>query len=104
MRGSKFRSVGLWKKGAPTRGTASLGCCRLEIRLCASVGTVTHPAQPDAVFPQELAPGVFRCGYNARDSFGAHSYFVQRDTGNLMIDAPRFVNKLVRALERPPWG
>lgn len=65
----------------------------------ASVGTVNHPAQPPDLFPQELAPGVYRCGYNAESSFGAHSYFVRREEGNLLVDSPRFVNKLVRKLE-----
>jgi glyoxylase-like metal-dependent hydrolase (beta-lactamase superfamily II) len=65
----------------------------------ASVGTQSHRPQPPDLFPQELAPGVFRCGYNASASFGAQSYFVRRDTGNLLIDAPRFVRPLVHKLE-----
>lgn len=65
----------------------------------ASVGTVSHRGQPLDLFPQELAPGVYRCGYNAESSFGAHSYFVKRGEGNLLVDSPRFVNKLVRKLE-----
>src|SRR4051812_5426360 len=39
----------------------------------ASVGTQSHRPQPADLFPQELAPGVFRCGYNASASFGAQS-------------------------------
>jgi glyoxylase-like metal-dependent hydrolase (beta-lactamase superfamily II) len=65
----------------------------------ASVGTQSHRPQPPDLFPQELAPGVFRCGYNASASFGAQSYFVRRDAGNLLIDAPRFVRPLVHKLE-----
>ena len=65
----------------------------------ASVGTESHRAQPPDLFPQELAPGVYRCGYNAESSFGAHSYFVKRAEGNLLVDSPRFVNKLVQKLE-----
>lgn len=65
----------------------------------ASVGTMTHRAQPEGLFPQEIAPGVFRCGYNARESFGAHSWFVQRPQGNFLVDAPRYVTKLVRSFE-----
>jgi glyoxylase-like metal-dependent hydrolase (beta-lactamase superfamily II) len=62
----------------------------------ASVGTVARRAPPPDLFPQELAPGVFRCGYNARSSYGAHSYFAARPSGNLLVDAPRFTGKLVR--------
>ena len=62
----------------------------------ASVGTESHRAQPPDLFPQKLAPGLYRCGYNARSSFGAHSYFATRDEGNLLIDSPRYGNTLVR--------
>jgi glyoxylase-like metal-dependent hydrolase (beta-lactamase superfamily II) len=65
----------------------------------ASVGTGSHRVQPSDLFPQELAPGIYRCGYNAGSSFGAHSYFARRDDGNLLVDSPRYVNKLVRKLE-----
>jgi glyoxylase-like metal-dependent hydrolase (beta-lactamase superfamily II)/ferredoxin len=65
----------------------------------ASVGTVSHRAQPPDLFPQELAPGVYRCGYNAESSFGAHSYFVKRAEGNLLVDSPRYVGKLAQKLE-----
>ena len=65
----------------------------------ASVGTESHRAQPPDLFPQELAPGVYRCGYNAESSFGAHSYFVRRAEGNLLVDSPRYVGKLVQKLE-----
>ena len=65
----------------------------------ASVGTESHRSPPPDLFPQELAPGIYRCGYNAPASYGAHSYFVRRAEGNLLIDAPRYVNKLVQKLE-----
>ena len=65
----------------------------------ASVGSETHHAQPPGLFPHELAPGIYRCGYNARSSFGAHAYFAQRPEGNLLVDSPRYVKKLVKDLE-----
>ena len=65
----------------------------------ASVGTQSHRAQPPDLFPEELAPGVYRCGYNAESSFGAHSYFIRRNEGNLLVDSPRYVGKLVQKLE-----
>jgi glyoxylase-like metal-dependent hydrolase (beta-lactamase superfamily II) len=52
------------------------------------------------LFPQELEPGIYRCGYNARSSFGAHSYFIQRQEGNVLVDSPRYVAKLIEAFER----
>jgi len=64
-----------------------------------SVGTVSRRCPPPGLFPQELADGVFRCGYNAMASFGAHAYFAARPGGNFLVDAPRFVTPLVRHLE-----
>ncbi len=65
----------------------------------ASVGTESHRPQPPDLFPQQLDGDVYRCGYNARSSFGAHAYFVRRDGGNLMVDSPRFTSRLVSAFE-----
>ena len=65
----------------------------------ASIGRTTGGRPPPGLFPQELAAGVFRCGYNARASFGAHSYFVRRPDGNLLVDSPRFVRQLVSRFE-----
>lgn len=63
----------------------------------ASVGKVSGGSPPPGVFPWEITPGIFMCGYNARASFGATSWFVPRPAGNLLIDAPRHTGKLVRA-------
>lgn len=60
----------------------------------ASVRHEGKKRRPDAIFPQELAPGVYRCGFNSRDSYGAHSYFVKRPEGNLLVDSPRFSKEL----------
>jgi glyoxylase-like metal-dependent hydrolase (beta-lactamase superfamily II) len=61
----------------------------------ASVRHEGKRARPAGVFPQELAPGVYRCGYNSEDSYGAHSYFVRRPEGNLLVDSPRYARELV---------
>jgi glyoxylase-like metal-dependent hydrolase (beta-lactamase superfamily II) len=63
----------------------------------ASIGTESRRPQPPALFPQQVAPQVYRCGYNAHVSFGAHAYFVQAEGGNLLIDSPRYVMKLQQA-------
>jgi glyoxylase-like metal-dependent hydrolase (beta-lactamase superfamily II) len=63
----------------------------------ASVRSETKQPRPHAtLFPQEITPGVWRCGFNARSSFGAHSYFVARPGGNLLIDSPRHAADLVK--------
>ncbi|CAH2913637.1 MAG: hypothetical protein CPSOU_2307 [uncultured Paraburkholderia sp.] len=63
----------------------------------ASVRSETKQPRPSAaIFPQQIIPGVWRCGFNARPSFGAHSYFVARPDGNLLIDSPRYAAELVK--------
>jgi glyoxylase-like metal-dependent hydrolase (beta-lactamase superfamily II) len=63
----------------------------------ASVRSETKRPRPNAaIFPQEITPDVWRCGFNARSSFGAHSYFVAHPDGNLLIDSPRYAAELVR--------
>jgi glyoxylase-like metal-dependent hydrolase (beta-lactamase superfamily II) len=63
----------------------------------ASVRTETKQRRPNAtIFPQAITSGVWRCGFNARSSFGAHSYFAARPDGNLLIDSPRYAAVLAQ--------
>ena len=70
----------------------------------ASIG-VTEPGSrallKDAVneFPHELADGVHHCGFHSEDSFGATSYFIRREGGNVLVDSPRFAAPLVKRIE-----
>jgi glyoxylase-like metal-dependent hydrolase (beta-lactamase superfamily II)/ferredoxin len=70
----------------------------VEVCPTRSVGheTLRRPERP--VFPQDLGSGVFRLGHNSQDSFGAHSYLVQRQVdgvpANLMIDSPRWTREV----------
>ena len=66
----------------------------------ASVHSETKQPRPHAtVFPQAMTEDVWRCGFNARSSFGAHSYFVRRLGGNLLVDSPRHAKELVQWFE-----
>jgi glyoxylase-like metal-dependent hydrolase (beta-lactamase superfamily II) len=66
----------------------------------ASVRSETKQPRPLArPFPQAVTDGVWRCGFNARSSFGAHSYFVARLGGNLLVDSPRYAAELVKWFE-----
>jgi len=65
----------------------------------ASVTTETHIAPPAGVFPEEMTQGVYRLGYNAKSSYGAHAFLVRRPDGAAMVDAPRWTKQVVRALE-----
>ncbi|MGA6827531.1 MBL fold metallo-hydrolase [Nitrospira sp. NS4] len=53
-----------------------------------------------ASFPLLLEDGVFFCGFNAKKSFGANSFFVEHPAGNWLIDSPRYVKHLVEAFEQ----
>ena len=74
-------------------------------RLCcptASVHTEHHAEMPTGVFPEEMTPRIYRLGYNARSSWGAHSFAILRPTGAVMVDSPRWTKQVVAALEA--WG
>lgn len=59
-----------------------------------SVGNETLTRPYPALYPHDLGDGVHRLGHNARSSFGAHSYLVVRESGNLMIDSPRWTREV----------
>jgi glyoxylase-like metal-dependent hydrolase (beta-lactamase superfamily II) len=62
----------------------------------ASVRSETKQPRPAArIFPQAITEHVWRCGFNARSSFGAHSYFVTCRGANILIDSPRYAKELV---------
>jgi glyoxylase-like metal-dependent hydrolase (beta-lactamase superfamily II)/ferredoxin len=56
-------------------------------------------AAAERSLPLELADGVYHCGYHAESSFGAASYLIRREAGNVLVDSPRFTRPLVRRLE-----
>lgn len=68
----------------------------------ASVRTERPAHPPDRVFPEEMTEAIYRLGYNARSSWGAHSFLIRRSAGNIMVDAPRWTKAVVALLEA--WG
>jgi glyoxylase-like metal-dependent hydrolase (beta-lactamase superfamily II) len=73
----------------------------LAAELCPtrSIRTESHERAPHGLYPHLLAEGVYLCGHNDRSSFGAHSYFAPRATGNLLFDSPQFTRQLVAPFE-----
>ena len=74
-------------------------------RLCcptASVHSEHHQDAPPGVFPEPLTRDVYRLGYNARSSWGAHSFAIRRAVGTVMVDSPRWTEQVVAAFEA--WG
>ena len=73
----------------------------LAAELCPtrSIRTESRLRPPPGIYPHLLAEGVYLCGHNDRSSFGAHSYFVPRTSGNLLFDSPQFTRKLIGPFE-----
>ena len=68
----------------------------------ASVRTNADEKMPDGVFPELMTRNIYRLGYNAASSYGAHSFLVQRERGNIMIDASRWTLPVTELIES--WG
>jgi glyoxylase-like metal-dependent hydrolase (beta-lactamase superfamily II) len=66
----------------------------------ASVRTERRADAPAEVFPEKMTDGVYRLGYNSKDSYGAHSFLIERPGGNAMVDSPRWTKHVVTALEK----
>ncbi|QIZ69684.1 MBL fold metallo-hydrolase [Oxynema aestuarii] len=68
----------------------------------ASIGTVDRPKdirEAQESFPLAIADNVYHCGYHSEKSFGAASYLIRRQGGNILVDSPRFTPPLVKKLE-----
>jgi glyoxylase-like metal-dependent hydrolase (beta-lactamase superfamily II)/ferredoxin len=68
----------------------------------ASIGTVEKPTDIQVAqqsFPIPVQENVYHCGYHAENSFGAASYLIKREDGNILVDSPRFTPPLVKRLE-----
>src|SRR5213593_3956632 len=51
-------------------------------------------------FPMLIEDNVFYNGFDSEKSFGANSYVIRHPEGNWLVDAPRYMKKLVDAFER----
>ncbi|PJZ58776.1 MBL fold metallo-hydrolase [Leptospira barantonii] len=66
-----------------------------------SIGTEDRMDLQEAkeTFPTRIEENVYHSGYHSKDSFGAFSYFIQRENGNILIDSPRYVPSLADKIE-----
>jgi glyoxylase-like metal-dependent hydrolase (beta-lactamase superfamily II)/ferredoxin len=69
----------------------------------AAIGSRSKQGVDEATraFPEPFAPGVLQCGWASERSFGAASWLLLRDEGNVLVDSPRFARPLaerIRAL------
>jgi glyoxylase-like metal-dependent hydrolase (beta-lactamase superfamily II)/ferredoxin len=67
----------------------------------ASIGALgAHDTKAAVVaYPELVTENVFFCGFASESSYGASSYFIKREAGNILIDSPRFAKPLARQIE-----
>ncbi|EQA43782.1 4Fe-4S single cluster domain protein [Leptospira broomii serovar Hurstbridge str. 5399] len=85
----------------PSNETESLEALRALLSCpTASIGTQDRADLQKAKqsFPSLIQENVYHCGYHSRASFGAFSYLIVRDSGNVLIDSPRFVPSLAEKI------
>jgi glyoxylase-like metal-dependent hydrolase (beta-lactamase superfamily II)/ferredoxin len=51
-----------------------------------------------AAFPDRIDGDVYHCGWHSEASFGAASYLIVREAGNIMVDSPRFARPLAERI------
>ncbi|XP_035540791.1 uncharacterized protein LOC109006004 isoform X1 [Juglans regia] len=49
---------------------------------------------------EQRVPGVYHCGYHSPKSHGAASYLIVHPEGNILIDSPRFTERLASNIEK----
>jgi glyoxylase-like metal-dependent hydrolase (beta-lactamase superfamily II)/ferredoxin len=52
-----------------------------------------------AAFPEPLGDDVYFCGFASESSFGAQSYLIRRAGGNVLVDSPRAMPRLLERIE-----
>ena len=66
-----------------------------------SIGSVMKHDMTRALasYPELVVDDVYRCGFTSENSFGAFSYLIKKDSGNILIDSPRFAGPLVKNID-----
>src|SRR5580658_7829688 len=76
---------------------------RMAIVSCptSSIGSESKADLHDAVaaLPFPIEEEVYYCGYASESSYGAASYLVRRDAGNVLVDSPRAARPLMDRIE-----
>lgn len=59
----------------------------------------SRPELGSEPYPELVQDNVYYCGYHSPASFGAASYLIRTDDGNVLVDSPRFASRLVKRIE-----
>jgi len=67
----------------------------------ASIGSDDSSRLADAArsFPLRIDGEVYFCGYTSEKSFGAWSYLIRRERGNVLVDSPRAAGPLLERID-----
>lgn len=73
--------------------------------LCCPTGSIGTKEKNDAKnirmqFPLLIEDNVYYTGFNSPRSYGANSFFVKEETGNWLIDSPKFLPFLADQIEK----
>lgn len=66
-----------------------------------SIGSRSKVPLADAIgaFPEPLGEEIYFCGFASESSFGARSYLIRRPEGNVLVDSPRALPRLLDRIE-----
>lgn len=68
-----------------------------------SIGVQSPPAEfkeASLTLPRLITDGIYYCGYTSENSYGATSYLIKTNEGNILVDSPRFNSHLVKEIEK----
>ena len=67
-----------------------------------SIGTASRrDVRPGLeAFPEPIEDGVSFCGFTSQKSFGAWSYLIERSAGNVLVDSPKALPRLLAEVTR----
>ena len=96
-------AIGLSVVGCQPSSEAEALRAKMALVSCAvsAIGTASKVAVHDAVraLPDPILSDVLYCGYASESSYGAASYLVVREDGNVLVDSPRAARPLMGGIE-----
>jgi glyoxylase-like metal-dependent hydrolase (beta-lactamase superfamily II)/ferredoxin len=86
------------ESGSPTelRALHALVCCPVQAIGAPGLEEAAQAVAKD--YPLNIDEDVYHCGFHSPRSYGGTSYLVQRSSGNVMVDSPRFSPELAERL------
>jgi glyoxylase-like metal-dependent hydrolase (beta-lactamase superfamily II) len=64
----------------------------------ASIGVEGDKPDLRGLFPQEIAEGIHLVGYASSRAYGSNAWFLERASGNVLVDGPRWVPSVAESL------